>query len=74
MMAGKYTPLENYLLNLPARQNEITLDFDQIEEILNSNLPPQPTKTEDGGCARKRATTSVGAPGPMRAGRSRVWM
>ena len=39
MMAGKYTPLENYLLNLPARQNEITLDFDQIEGILNSNLP-----------------------------------
>ncbi|MBC7878527.1 MAG: hypothetical protein H7Y59_15255 [Anaerolineales bacterium] len=39
MMAGKYTPLENYLRDLPTTQREITLSFQQIEKILNSNLP-----------------------------------
>lgn len=38
-MAGKYTPLENYLHDLPANQREVTLDFKQIEEILNNKLP-----------------------------------
>lgn len=38
-MAGKYTPLENYLRDLPTTQREITLSFQQIEKILNSNLP-----------------------------------
>ena len=38
-MAGKYTPLENYLHDLPARQREITLGFEQIERILNDKLP-----------------------------------
>ena len=38
-MAGKYMPLENYLRDLPASQQEITLGFGQIEEILNTKLP-----------------------------------
>ena len=38
-MAGKYTPLENYLRNLPASQKEISLPFDQIEGILGFKLP-----------------------------------
>jgi len=38
-MAGKYTPLENYLRDLPASQREVTLRFDEIERILNSKLP-----------------------------------
>ena len=38
-MAGKYTPLENYLRDLPASQKEITLGFEQIEGILNNKLP-----------------------------------
>ena len=38
-MAGKYTPLENYLRDLPANQREVTLDFEQIERILNDKLP-----------------------------------
>jgi hypothetical protein len=33
-MAGKYTPLENYLSDLPANQKEITFTFGQIEGIL----------------------------------------
>ena len=39
-MAGKYTPLENYLRDLPERQKEVTLGFEQIERILNDKLPP----------------------------------
>jgi hypothetical protein len=38
-MAGKYTPLENYLHDLPASQREVTLGFEQIEGILNNKLP-----------------------------------
>ena len=38
-MAGKYTPLENYLRTLPASQHEVTLAFEQIEGILNDKLP-----------------------------------
>lgn len=39
VMTGKYTPLENYLRNLPEIQREVTLGFEQIEGILNSKLP-----------------------------------
>ena len=39
-MAGKYTPLENYLRDLPDSQREVTLGFEQIEGILNDKLPP----------------------------------
>ena len=38
-MAGKYTPLEKYLRDLPESQREVTLGFEQIEGILNSMLP-----------------------------------
>ncbi len=38
-MAGKYTPLENYLRDLPESQREVSLRFEEIEKILNSKLP-----------------------------------
>ena len=38
-MAGKYTPLEIYLRDLPDRQREVTLGFEQIERILDAKLP-----------------------------------
>ena len=38
-MAGKYTPLENYLRDLPHSQTEVSLSFQQIERILNTPLP-----------------------------------
>ena len=40
-MADKYTPLEKYLRDLPASQEELTLTFERIEQILNAALPPQ---------------------------------
>jgi hypothetical protein len=39
VMAGKYTPLENYLRSLPDSQREVSLGFQQIERILNAELP-----------------------------------
>ena len=38
-MAGKYAPLENYLRDIPPDQKEVSLSFEQIEEILNAQLP-----------------------------------
>ncbi|MCE9645275.1 MAG: hypothetical protein K8S20_04685 [Chloroflexi bacterium] len=38
-MPGKYTPLESYLLALPATRREVSLSFKQIEAILKSSLP-----------------------------------
>jgi hypothetical protein len=38
-MSGKYTPLEHYLRDLPESQREVTLRFEQIEKILNDQLP-----------------------------------
>ena len=38
-MTGKYTPLENYLRDLPKNKREVTLGFKQIERILNAKLP-----------------------------------
>jgi hypothetical protein len=38
-MAGKYTPLENYLRDLPANQKEVSFSFEQIERIINAKLP-----------------------------------
>jgi hypothetical protein len=38
-MAGKYTPLEHYLHDLPESQREVLFSFQQIEKILNAELP-----------------------------------
>lgn len=39
-MAGKYTPLEKYLRELPTSQQEVTLGFEEIERIIHAKLPP----------------------------------
>jgi hypothetical protein len=38
-MAGKYTPLENHLRDLPTNQKEVVLSFEQIERIISAKLP-----------------------------------
>ena len=38
-MAGKYTPLEQYLKSLPPEQYDVTMSFEQIERIINDKLP-----------------------------------
>lgn len=39
-MTGKYHPLERYLRSLPASQEQVTLSFESIEQVLNDQLPP----------------------------------
>ena len=39
-MAGKYSPLEQYLHGISVRQSDITVTFAQIEQILKNKLPP----------------------------------
>lgn len=39
-MAGKYTPLEKYLRGISETQRELTISFEQVEQILNDKLPP----------------------------------
>jgi hypothetical protein len=38
-MAGKYTPLQDYLEGLPSNQAEVTLSFEGTERILGDKLP-----------------------------------
>jgi len=35
-----YTPIKIFLSELPARQTEITLTYEQIEVLLKDRLPP----------------------------------
>jgi len=66
-MVGKYTPLENYLRDLPASQREVTLSFEQIEGILNNKLPSSAYEDQrwwehetEGNHINQRAWTSAG--------------
>jgi len=45
-MPDKYTPLQQYLRELPPGQEVVTLTFELIEQILNDTLPP--SAHEDG--------------------------
>ncbi len=36
---GKYSPLEEYLRSLPVIQQDVTLTFEFIEQVLNDQLP-----------------------------------
>ena len=38
-MAGNYPLLEQYLRSLPMKEEEVTLTFERIEEILKDRLP-----------------------------------
>jgi len=38
-MSGKYTPLQHYLKALPKSQRDVILTYNQIERILNDELP-----------------------------------
>jgi hypothetical protein len=66
-MAGRYTPLEEYLRNLPESQREIWLGFRQIEGILNDKLPASAyedrrwwDKEKEGNHVSTRSWTNAG--------------
>jgi len=45
-MAGSYPLLEQYLRGLPMIEEELTLTFERIEEILKDRLPPAAREQE----------------------------
>jgi len=66
-MATKYTPLENYLRVLPAKQREVVLSFEEIERIINAKLPSSAYGYQqwwdhetEGNHRNKRAWTNAG--------------
>jgi hypothetical protein len=66
-MVGKYSPLENYLRDLPASQKEVALSFEQIEDILKSKLPASAyedqrwwLREKEGNHINKRAWANAG--------------
>jgi len=67
VMAGKYTPLENYLRDLPASQREVRLGFEQIERILDNKLPESAYESrawwdheKEGNHVNRRAWSNAG--------------
>jgi hypothetical protein len=67
-MAGKYTPLGHYLRGLPASQSEVTLQFAQIERILNDKLPPSAYKHRAWWANQEKRETHVESQSWMDAG------
>jgi hypothetical protein len=66
-MAGKYTPLETYLRDLPKGQREVTLRFEQVESILHAQLPESAYESrawweheKEGNHVNTRAWTNAG--------------
>lgn len=66
-MAGKYTPLESYLLALPKSKKGVSLSFEQIEGILKFKLPASAYEDErwwmnekEGNHVNLRAWTNAG--------------
>ena len=43
-MQHKYDPLNEFLILAPAFQKEVLLSFEQLELIINANLPPSAFK------------------------------
>ena len=66
-MASKYTPLEDYLVELPVTQKEVRLTFKQIEKILKDVLPSSAYEDRrwwdhetEGNHVNKRAWSNAG--------------
>ena len=67
-MTGKYDLLEKYLRSLPAGQDQVTLSFENIEQISHDRLPPEAHEIVPGGGTKSKARRSNPFPGWMQAG------
>ena len=65
-MASKYTPLAEHLKRLPG--NEVTLSFNEIEEILGKPLPETAFRNTSFWSNQKSPWAVQAAQGWMRAG------
>ena len=68
-MTGKYAPLELYLKSLPVNQAEISLSFDQIEQVLMPSYRPQRNTIRCGGPTNESVRTCKHIAGWIRVGR-----
>ena len=68
-MTGNFDALENYLRGLPISQEDVTLTFTLIEQILNTSLPASATQ-EHGWWGNQKQGTQVESIAWMDAG----WM
>lgn len=68
-MNDNYTPIEQYLRNLPKSQEEVTVSFESIEQILGAILPSSARK-DQAWWANQRQGTQVESNAWMNAG----WM
>ena len=50
----KYEPLGNYLADLQSWETEVTLTFEQVEMIIDANLPARRSSIEGGGQINKQ--------------------
>lgn len=55
-MSNKYEPIERYLRSLPTSQEEVTVTFEFIEQILSDQLPVQARTERDWWSNQKRGT------------------
>ena len=55
-MTGTYEPLEKYLRGLPVSQEDVTLPFTLIEQILNQSLPASAHEQGDWWGNQKQGT------------------
>ena len=55
-MTGKYDALEQYLRGLPTSQEDVTLTFTLIEQILNESLPASAQQESDWWGNQKQGT------------------
>ena len=66
-MTGNYEPLERYLRGLPVSQEDVTLTFIVIEQILNDALPAS-AQQESGWWGNQKQGTQVESIAWMDAG------
>ena len=66
-MTGNYESLEKYLRGLPVSQEDITLTFTFIEQLLNESLPTS-AKQENGWWGNQKQGTQVESIAWMDAG------
>lgn len=55
-MTGKYDPLEKYLRALPTSQQDVTMTFEFIEQVLNDQLPASAYEEREWWSNQKQGT------------------
>jgi putative restriction endonuclease len=65
---GKYTPLYDYLMRINPQTTELTLTFQQIEDIIDAKLPPSAHRHQEWWHNERGLTRHVQATAWLSAG------